>query len=505
MNRVLSALLLCIVASAVYAEVNLDEKQKAPLDSARILGSKTPLSQYAIEGMDFVFEYKLFNVGDRTATKVSLDDRASFPTQAFEIVKGLLQVRWEKIPPGGNVTHSVVVRPRSYGVFNHTAAQITYYPKDDSKEVRQGYTTAPGESSVYRLRDYERLYTSKWSVWVVFFLLTIPSTVLPFAIWWQLRNKRSMSTNDEGTLASGVKSMNIQQLQKCVCNRWAFSLQKAFTNDNLEYYYRRAIQAVTEEDYQKIISFRHKDDSLACLAGRLFLRQAVCKLTGASWADVKIERTEKGKPFIVQPEGFDIGLNASHQGDYTVFATSCSSKVGVDVMRLDMCRGNKTADEYINSMAKSASVDELKNMRGQATEQMKMTVFYRYWCLKEALLKATGQGIVEDLSRYDFRIVPSERYRQGAFLTSTTVLEDGKLMPQWILEESFVDSNHVGAVCREKKMPRCCSYSKDPDHKIFFSQVNFDFLLEGSTPLNFLPNDAAEEYTNFMEKPRKKF
>lgn len=40
-------------------------------------------------------------------------------------------------------------------------------------------------------------------------------------------------------------------------------------------------------------------------------------------------------------------------------------------------------------------------------------------------------------------------YNLGAFLTSTTVLEDGKLLPQWVFEESFVDSNHVGAVCRE--------------------------------------------------------
>lgn len=117
-------------------------------------------------------------------------------------------------------------------------------------------------------------------------------------------------------------------------------------------------------------------------------------MTGAEWADVEIKRTEKGKPYIVRPEGFTIGLNASHQGDYTVFATSCSSSVGVDVMRLDMCRkfllikftiiflslgGNKTADQYINSMAKSASADELRNMRCQATEQMKMTIFYRYW------------------------------------------------------------------------------------------------------------------------------
>lgn len=109
----------------------------------------------------------------------------------------------------------------------------------------------------------------------------------------------------------------------------------------------------------------------------------------------------------------------------------------------------------------------------------------------------------------------------GAFVTSTTVLEDGKLMPQYVFEESFVDSTHVAAVCREvrtddvieafiscmlqKKMPRTCKYTRDDDHKVFFSQVDFEWLLAGSTPLNFLPNDAAEEFSNFMQKPRKKF
>ena len=110
--------------------------------------------------MDFVLEYKLYNIGDRAALKVTLDDRHSFPTQSFEIMKGLLQVcnlnvpldcmllifkvRWEKIPPGANVTHSVIVRPRYPTVANHTAAQISYYPKEDAKDVRVGYSTAGG-------------------------------------------------------------------------------------------------------------------------------------------------------------------------------------------------------------------------------------------------------------------------------------------------------------------------------------------------------------------------
>ena len=95
-------------------------------------------------------------------------------------------------------------------------------------------------------------------------------------------------------------------------------------------------------------------------------------------------------------------------------------------MRLDKERNNKSADEYINSMAKSASPEELRQMRGQPTEAMKMTMFYRYWvivkntqeflqCLKEAILKATGEGILPDLSIIDFRVNRDDKYKPGTF------------------------------------------------------------------------------------------
>ena len=64
-------------------------------------------------------------------------------------------------------------------------------------------------------------------------------------------------------------------------------------------------------------------------------------------------------------------------------------------------------------MAKSASPEELRMMRSQPTEAMKMTMFYRYWCLKEAILKATGVGIMKDLNSLDFRVNMQDRYRPG--------------------------------------------------------------------------------------------
>ncbi|KAJ1371581.1 hypothetical protein KIN20_033557 [Parelaphostrongylus tenuis] len=165
----------------------------------------------------------------------------------------------------------------------------------------------------------------------------------------------------------------------------------------------------------------------------------------------------------------------------------------------------KTADEYINSMAKSASPGELRIMRSQPTEAMKMTMFYRYWCLKEAILKATGDGILDDLSRVDFKVNMNDRYRPGCFLTSTTVLMDGKLQDQWIFEETFADGQHAAAVCREKAVPRCCMFMKDPEAKIFFSKVSLGSLLEHATILNPLPDNASAAYEEFIERPRKAF
>jgi translocon-associated protein subunit beta len=180
---------LALLQCSVFADEKEVLSEAVPLNSARILASKFSLSQYAVEDLDYVIEYNLYNVGDKTALKVTLDDRNSFPTQSFEIVKGMLNVRWERIPPGANVTHSVVVRPRSYGAFNYTAAMVTYYPSEDAKEVRVGYTTAPGEGYIYRLKDYDRRFSAKTGVWFVFLLLALPVTVLPLFLWLQVKTK----------------------------------------------------------------------------------------------------------------------------------------------------------------------------------------------------------------------------------------------------------------------------------------------------------------------------
>ncbi|KAK0419775.1 hypothetical protein QR680_014315 [Steinernema hermaphroditum] len=315
----------------------------------------------------------------------------------------------------------------------------------------------------------------------------------------------SLSLKTVGNVLIRSMHSSVRSNSECVCRRWAFDMNSAFESKQLEAFYRKAVQCITSEQHDRMAKYRFRDDALACLIGRLFLRQATRTFTGVDWHSVELGRTEKGKPYVVSPGDTTFGINLSHQGDYVAFSSSCSSQVGVDCMRIDMQRGNKTADEYISSMSRLFTADELDVMRSQPTEQMKMTVFYRFWCLKEAICKATGEGIPNDLSTIDFRVDTGDLYHPGCFITSTAVQVDGWPQNQWVFEESFIDTTHTVAVCREKALPRYCTFNEDPNSQLFFSSVDFEFLLDGATVINPVMDDAADDFSNFMNKPRKTF
>jgi len=164
-----------------------------PLGEARLVASKFLLSNYAVEGKEFVIDYRIYNVGDKAALKVTLDDRHNFPTGYFDNVRGLLQVRWDRIGAGSNVTHSVALKPRQFGSVNYTAAIITYLPSEDADGPRMGYTTAPGEGYIYAMKDYERKFSPHYMDWAIFALMALPCLLPPVWFWYRSCKKYQLA------------------------------------------------------------------------------------------------------------------------------------------------------------------------------------------------------------------------------------------------------------------------------------------------------------------------
>lgn len=66
-------------------------------------------------------------------------------------------------------------------------------------------------------------------------------------------------------------------------------------------------------------------------------RHAILQQTGLPYDSISLDRTEKGKPFLVNcPKSYEqFDFNISHDGDYAVVAAETGYLVGVDTVQVD--------------------------------------------------------------------------------------------------------------------------------------------------------------------------
>jgi len=155
---------------------------------ARILAVKNIVNMYLVENKDLTVEYSLFNVGDSAALDVSLVDN-TFPAEDFEVLFGQLDVKWERIAPGANVTHAAVLKPLKSGYFNFTSAEVSYLASEDASEPTVGYTSGPGEGGIMSFKAFDRKFSPHILDWVAFAVMTTPSLMIPFALWYSSKSK----------------------------------------------------------------------------------------------------------------------------------------------------------------------------------------------------------------------------------------------------------------------------------------------------------------------------
>jgi translocon-associated protein subunit beta len=157
-------------------------------ENARLLASKNLLNLYLVEDKDLTVQYDIFNIGGSSALDTELSDK-SFAESDFSVVRGSLNVKWQRIGPGSNVSHVVILKPKKSGYFNFTSADLSYLPSETATERQYAYTSAPGEGGVVNFRDYDRKFSPHMMDWAAFAVMTLPSLGIPFLLWHSSKSK----------------------------------------------------------------------------------------------------------------------------------------------------------------------------------------------------------------------------------------------------------------------------------------------------------------------------
>eukprot|EP00058_Branchiostoma_floridae_P026098 XP_002611588.1 hypothetical protein BRAFLDRAFT_63764 [Branchiostoma floridae] len=167
-----------------------------------------------------------------------------------------------------------------------------------------------------------------------------------------------------------------------------------------------AARCVQQEEKDRIDKFVFAKDAKYAMAGRLLIRKAINDQLGIPWRDIRLGRTEKGKPYLTSTVDADHALfsfNVSHSGDYAVLAAESRNVVGVDVMKVDYPnRGD--VPEFFRTMRRQFTEHEWSTIKTPSSEWEQLKLFYRHWCLKESYVKALGVGIGFELQRIDFHL-----------------------------------------------------------------------------------------------------
>ena len=160
-------------------------------------------------------------------------------------------------------------------------------------------------------------------------------------------------------------------------------------------------------------------------ASHLLLNRALKAALGVDFQPQQVRRDPLGKPYL---EGNPVRFSLSRSNDYSVVAVSDSVEVGIDLeTRMDLAAAREVA-------ARVLGPEELIAWRALKTP-FQLEAFRAYWCLKEAVLKVTGEGLSRDPRKVGLVIHPPQ-YRMVRFPAEFGPVDNWEL-GRTRLEEGF--------------------------------------------------------------------
>jgi 4'-phosphopantetheinyl transferase len=158
---------------------------------------------------------------------------------------------------------------------------------------------------------------------------------------------------------------------------------------------------LTPDESDRANRFHFKKDRDLFISARGLLRTILGRYLHVEPERLRFRYSNFGKPSLVDAGGMPLRFNVAHSGDQMLFAFALAREIGVDVERVrDDFATYEIAAHYF-SRQEVATLEALSN-------DLRVESFFRCWTLKEAYVKARGEGLSLPLDRFTVSVDPRE-------------------------------------------------------------------------------------------------
>ena len=156
---------------------------------------------------------------------------------------------------------------------------------------------------------------------------------------------------------------------------------------------------LSSEELTRANRFHFPRDRQRFVRRRGALRFLLGSRLGTEPAAVMLRTDPNGRPHLAAEHGSGVRFNQSSSGDVAVYATSPDCDVGVDVEQL---RSDFDVDDLARRFFSAREIADLGSLAGAA----RTGAFFSCWTLKEAFVKARGDGLRLPLDQFDVVVQP---------------------------------------------------------------------------------------------------
>jgi 4'-phosphopantetheinyl transferase len=159
-----------------------------------------------------------------------------------------------------------------------------------------------------------------------------------------------------------------------------------------------ALRAMLSNEERAVAArFKAADRAASYVFYRATVRQCLACYLNAAPQQVKLERSATGKPMWLDTvDGHRLAISITHRDERGLLAVAALEAVGIDLECVD-------PKANYDAIARQASSEEELRHYEQAERAARPPLLLRTWTAKEAVLKASGEGLGRPLGELEVR------------------------------------------------------------------------------------------------------